>query len=179
MSTPNFKTMKDFPLFVMPTPYCKVCPECGFTCGEDEDKCPECEADISDVNAGYDELADADNVNNMQTVAERLNKELDFFKVTVESGYYSGLQFFVDSDKDSPEEMDNEDCQYYFGKCRSKAIRACNSEIRRINKWLVKQGEELGLTELICIGVFSNGEAVYSKVKNHTPTLRQLVKKVA
>ena len=173
MSTPNFKTMEDFPLFVTETPYCKICPECGCTCGSEAEKCDECGADLSSVSAEYDELTDEDNVFNMQTAADKVNEYLTFFKVTVESGYYCGLQFFVDTDKGSPEEMDNGDCQYYFGKCRSKAIRAYKAEIRYINKWLAQQGKELGLTELICAAIFSNGEAMYVRAN------RKLDKKAA
>ena len=179
MSAPNFKTMKDFPLMVIATPYCKVCPECGCTCGTEEDVCSECGADISAVEAVYDEWTDGDNARNMEAAAEKVNEGLDFLKVTVESGYYSGMQFFVDTIKDSPEDLDNEDCQNQYGRCRSKAIRDYNAEVRKVNKWLSKQKEELGLTELICVGMFSNGEAVYSKVGENGPTIRQAVKKVA
>ena len=181
MSAPNFMTMENFSLFVHDTPYCKICPECNSTCGENDDKCNECGADISDVQVVYDEILDSDIVREMEAAASKINKELDIFKVSVESGYYSGHQFFVTTEKDSPELLTNEECKEYwaYDMCRSKAIRKYNAEIRKINKWLKKTGKEMGLVELVCLGRFSNGEAVYSIVKDNAPTVRQAAKMVA
>ena len=163
MSAPNFRTMADFPLFVTETPYCKVCPECGCTCADDADECDECGTDIKDIKAVYDEVADNDNCTNMVRATERLNRGLMFHKVTVESGYYVGLQFFVETRID-PNELDNDACLYEWDICRSEACRRYGVEKRRLAKALRKEAEGLGLTELACMGIFSNGEAVYVRV---------------
>ena len=50
--------------------------------------------------------------------------------------------------------------------CRSIAIRKYKAEINRINKKLLPLFEkELGFDHIRCIGVFSNGEAIYERVK--------------
>ena len=120
-------------------------------------------------NETYDELEfiyrEADRL------ASRLNKELTFYRITIIDGYYYGLQTHVKF-KDGPdysydiEELNNEDCQYYFGMCRSKAIRKYKAEVNKINKKLLPLFEkELGFDHIRCIGVFSNGEAIYERVK--------------
>ena len=48
--------------------------------------------------------------------------------------------------------------------CRSEACRRYGVEKRRLAKALRKEAEGLGLTELACMGIFSNGEAVYVRV---------------
>ena len=163
MSAPNFMTMKDFPLFVTETPYCKLCPECGCTCASDAKECDECGTNLEGIQAVYDEITDNDNCTEMVRAAEKLNKGLLFFKVTVESGRYVGIQFYVE-EKNNPNELDNDDCRYEWDLCRSKAIRKYDAEKRRLNKALRKAANELALTELVCTAIFSNGEAIYERV---------------
>lgn len=163
MSAPNFKTMADFPLFVTETPYCKVCPECGCTCAKEAEECDECGTSLKDIEAVYDEIEDNDLRTEMMLAKDRLNVGLQFHKVTVESGYYVGLQFYVDTRID-PNELDNDACRYEWDICRSEACRRYGVERRRLAKALRKEAEDLGLTELVCTGIFSNGEAVYARV---------------
>lgn len=91
---------------------------------------------------------------------EDFNDVLTFHKLEYRSGYYEGVQIYV-REKENPNELDNDNCNYYFGMCRSKAIRKYDVEVRKINRWLdvVAFGE--GWRELRCIGIFSNGEAIY------------------
>ena len=91
---------------------------------------------------------------------EKLNDDLIFHELELKSGYYEGIQIFV-GELENPHELDNEDCRYYYDMCRSQAIRKYDAEIRRINKWLEKVAVEHGWRKLHCLGVFSNGEAVY------------------
>lgn len=100
----------------------------------------------------------------MKKVAARLNEEQLFFKVTVESGYYCGVQFFVENKNDPVEDMGNVDTNYYYGMCRSRAMRKEKVAGNLIRRELRKAKEELGLIELTCSGIFSNGEAIYEKV---------------
>ena len=123
-----------------------------------------------DLECEYDEAA---------YMAEDFSRGLKYHKVSVKSGYYVGFQFVVEEDceagdleKDSPYCIDNEDAHYYYGMCRSKVLREADAEKRKINKYL----ESLdGMYEiLVCVGVFSNGEAIYEK-----RTKRSLMKAAA
>lgn len=103
-------------------------------------------------------------------LAARLTNELIFHEIGIGFGYYDGLQTFVKTCDwnyyDDVEDMDNDACKYYFGMCRSKAIRKYKSEINKINKKLLPLfKKELCFNHIKCIGVFSNGEAIYEKVK--------------
>lgn len=89
-----------------------------------------------------------------------LNDILVFHKLSLKDGYYDGVQIYV-VEKENPHELDNDDCKYYYDMCRSKAIRKYDSEIRKINKWMDKVASQYGWKELYCLGVFSNGEAIY------------------
>lgn len=91
---------------------------------------------------------------------ENFNDELTFHELQFKSGYYVGVQIYVE-EKENPHELDNEDCRYYYDMCRSVAIRKYDAEIRKINKWMDKVATEYGWRKLNCIGIFSNGEAVY------------------
>lgn len=108
--------------------------------------------------------------NEAKRLAASLNNELIFYKIIITEGYYVGLQTFVEqTDWDyynNVKDMDNDTCNYYFGMCRSKAIRKHNAEVNRINKKLLPLFQkELGFEHIRCIGVFSNGEAIYERVK--------------
>jgi hypothetical protein len=112
----------------------------------------------------YDMYRDA------ERLADRINKELIFYKIKIGCGYYNGIQTFVDqSDWDyynNVEDMDNDACKYYFGMCRSKAIRKYKAEVKRINKRLLpKFKTKLDFDRIICVGVFSNGNAIYERIK--------------
>lgn len=87
--------------------------------------------------------------------------ELMFHKLVLKGGYYSGAQIYVET-IENPNELDNEDCYYHFDVCKSKAIRLYNAEIKRINKKVLPTFEQIGFYKINCVGVFSNGEAIYS-----------------
>lgn len=95
-----------------------------------------------------------------------LNDALMFHKILVDGGHYYGLQFYVEENYD-PNELDNEDCRYYFDMFRSVAIRRYNSEINKINRMLRRMAKEWGFEEIYCAAVFGNGEAVYAPVRNN------------
>lgn len=122
------------------------------------------EAFYEDIFEGYDGFKDA---------MEKFNNTLVFHELEFRSGYYDGVQLYV-KEKDNPYELDNEDCRYYYDMCRSKAIRKYDAEVRKINKWMDGTTVEYGWEELICLGVFSNGEAVYQ----YANRIREAVKAV-
>lgn len=109
-----------------------------------------------------------------QNEAENFTKSLKYHDVTIESGHYMGFQFYVeekysgafDLDKSSKYCITNDEAHYYFDVCRSVALREADKEKRKINKWLELIAENYGYENLVCCGVFSNGEAVY---KHRTP----------
>ena len=142
MSTPNFHTMENFDLFV------KIYEPM------DEEDYNETEAYFfyEDIFEGYD---------GFKEVMENLNESLFFHKITFKSGYYDGIQLFIEEMAVNPNELDNEDCRYYYDMCRSVAIRKYDAEIRKINKWMDKTAVEYGWRKLNCLGIFSNGEAIY------------------
>lgn len=106
-----------------------------------------------------------------EQLADELNKELMFYQIEIRSGYYDGLQTFIQGTDwhdgyYNIEDMSNYEYHYYFDMCRSKAIRKYNAEVNRINKKLLPLfKKELGFERIRCIGVFSNGEAIYERVK--------------
>lgn len=103
---------------------------------------------------------------NFKYEIEPYNDELMFHKLELKSGYYSGAQVFVKELQGvNPHELDNEDCRYYFDLCKSQAIRKYEAELKRINKKILPNAESIGFFEINCLGVFSNGEAIYEVAK--------------
>ena len=163
MSTPNFKTMRDFPLIIARNHYAKPCPNCGMYCDPTDEVCADCGASLADVELAPDYDADEMAMEDMQAEAERINEGLVFHNVKVESGYYSGAQFLVEELYDDIDDMDNDYTRYQFDMCKSKAKRKFEAEVRRINREL-RNLKKCGYEELECVAIFSNGEAVYNKV---------------
>lgn len=164
MATGNFKSMDKFPLIATGNKYCKICPECGCAMDEHADKCDECGHDLKDVEAVYDEFAMEETCREMEAVAERLTEGQDFFKVSVESGHYGGVQFFVEDKFYDVENWTNDDAQDEFGICRSECLRRYKVAENFVRKGLEKASKEMGLDKLAITARFSNGETWYSKV---------------
>lgn len=176
MSAPNFRTMRDFPLFVIEDQYFKRCPCCDLWMDGETETC-ECGASLEDVEAEYDEFETSFNIKAIERYIEQNAPRLDFYKITVEGGYYTGAQLYVEEEHPQfPDVYDNDDCHYYFDCCRSRAIRNQKSEIRKVEKFMRQVAREFGLDEYYCGGIFSNGEAVYSKVPDKTSTKREKLK---
>ena len=95
------------------------------------------------------------------------NKEtnLKYHNLVLKSGYYSGLQIFVNELYENPINLTNEDCKYYYDKTRSQAIREYLLEVKRINKKILPIFKDIGFVKINCIGVFSNGAAIYEYAK--------------
>lgn len=100
------------------------------------------------------------------------NDGLTFFRIELKSGYYGGVQFFVEVSRyadnagfteDGSEYADNESCRDYLDMCRSKAVRKYDAEIRKVNRLMKKIGEAWGFEKYFCACIFSNGEAIYRK----------------
>jgi hypothetical protein len=142
MGTCNYTTQKGFDLYTFDTEYIN---ELQY------------ELDITDTYREATQLADI------------LSEDLIFHRIEIGSGYYSGIQTLIDHLEwhnyyDTIEDMDNSDCQYYFDMCRSKAIAKYYAEINKINNKILPKFKELGFEHIRCVGVFSNGEAIYERV---------------
>ena len=165
MATSNFKSMKDFPLIVHGDIYEKICPECGCGQNDENEKCEICGADMSNAERIHDDYSEQYISDEMQKVADALNEKVsDFFEVTVESGYYSGVQFYVDDKTWKIEEIDNEDAHITYDCCRSEALRRYKVARNTILRGLKKAKEDFGLDEIAVVARFSNGETLYEKV---------------
>lgn len=149
MSTANFCTMQNFPLYVK----------------TDDDFYYETE----DGERIFDEVAVLDFCNEVEDELENINDNLIFHKITLKSGYYSGLQFYVEEVHDNLEDFirywDNYDCRYHFGFYKSQAVRKFRGEINKVNRILKKLAAAYGFEEYCVSAVFSNGEVWYSKAR--------------
>ena len=172
MGTCNFNSMTNFDLWAVSSSrfYNKLCPACS--CSNDGEICEICGADLSDVSAEFDELEEMTFYENILEDLEEINRDLLFHEISIESGYYDGLQLYVTLTHAAdhagftdagPEYLDNESAQYYFDLCRSAAIRKYEAEQRRINKLLAKIGRAYGMDKLAIYARFSNGETWYTK----------------
>ena len=155
MSTPNFYNQKNFKLYIQSFEAMSMEEfEEEYGLEEDYNFCMESweQSFYEDIVEGYD---------GFKEVMENFNNTLTFHELTFESGYYTGIQLYVEEKEENPHELDNDDCHYYYDMCRSKAIRKYDAEVRKINKWMDKVATQYGWRELICLGIFSNGEAIY------------------
>lgn len=175
MSAPNFNNDQlGFPLYVHDDFYVKQCPTCGMCIGfygdADEDVC-DCGADLSDVEAIYDWDATEWLFNDVNEKLKELSETLMFFDASIISGYYSGMQINVEwknikyyGRAGDPNDLDNDDANLYFDCCRSVMLRKYERERRKLSKKLKEIADEFEFEEICCVGIFSNGEAVYKRV---------------
>lgn len=162
MGTMNFSTMKNFPLYARDfIQNVKHCPNCDTYVDEELDICPDCGAELDDVEI-YDAEWEDEVCTEISHRMDALDHSLSFHVVHLKHGHYTGVQFYVDEQHD-PNEYDNDDCHYYFGSCRSVAIRRYNSEIGKIKHALAILAGEFGFQQLDCTAIFANGTACYTK----------------
>ena len=146
MSTANFKSMDNFPLYVF-----------DFDSEDEED------FEISEYWEDWNYVEGR----MIEKEIDEYNDMLKFHRISLKSGYYTGVQFYVEDLENMdkyPEEYTNGECQYLFGMCRSKTFRAYHSEQNKIRKWLKKIAKKYGFFELFVVGRFSNGETIYQKI---------------
>lgn len=168
MSCPNFCTMRDFPLFARDF-YTEVkrCADCGAIIYDDTDVCPVCGSDDLEDDTSFDDFLRDEIFHDVGERMEELNRDLLFHKTELRGGYWTGAQFYVETEHDlDGDDYDNEDCRYYFDLCRSAARRKYASEQRKITRALRKLAQEYGFEEYHVVGTFSNGEAHYRRVEN-------------
>ena len=165
MSTSNFYSQKDFPLIAAIY-----------------EKPDDIEAYEKETGDPYDETNDSywyyeDMANDMNEAADDINEELKFYKVETRSGYYNGIQFYVNEDKVPDYEYTrnhygekgaDEEAKFDYGDDfeNAKAVeKAVEEEQEKVHDWLIETCKRLGL---MCLGVsahFSNGETLYHEIK--------------
>lgn len=172
MSAANFCTMPDFPLYALDNAAMPACPVCGEPWETEEaGTCPAC-GYTGEPELRPDPFEDEYRASELSALADSFTESLTFFTVSVRSGYYFGLQFFVEENEDSPEDLDNADCRYLWDLCRSAAIRKREREKNKVRRWLQKTAREQGMDCLVCVGRFSNGEALYRRAEEPAARLR-------
>lgn len=104
---------------------------------------------------------------------------LNYLDIELKCGYYTGLQFYITPSKylkgyDNGEfyrdiykwieQFSNEDT-WYIDSCNKSIFKKhFESEMNFVNKKLLPRlAKVLGFEKYKCIGVFSNGEAIYEK----------------
>ncbi len=182
MSTPNFYNQKNFNLYIQSFEPISLEEYQKEYFPDDDYYYPEYEVAVSEdwkkriLEKAYDKAMESwrdmfyedilEGYDGFKGLMEELNDSLTFHEVQFKSGYYDGLQLFVEEKEENPHELDNEDCRYYYDMCRSQAVRKYDAEIRKINRWMEKTAVEYGWRKLYCLGIFSNGEAVYQYAEN-------------
>ena len=163
MGTANFITQDRFDLYVTDyeAPSKNDLIEQGYTEEEAEnyDYSFDLEIFYDDIQREFDIL--------LPILEKKLRKPLQYHEVKLKGGYYSGVQLFVNETNENPHDLDNEDTHYYFGMCRSKAIKEYEADVQRVRKLMDMIAKELHFMRLGCVGVFSNGEAIYHIEKRY------------
>lgn len=159
MSTCNFWTMDDFDLVVMSDE--KICQ--NFL---GEEFIEERKAEFEDYNPIDDiELAwDLFKEDMEWSGIDELNDTLLWYNVRLKSGYYDGVQFYIDTEWSPIDGWDDDECYMYFDRNKEETKQMIEEEKKRINDFLNGMVELFGFERIRCVGVFSNGEAVYEKM---------------
>lgn len=108
-------------------------------------------------------------IEEIENELKEFNKNLKYFAVYLEGGYYMGYYFNARLtqdywDFDNLDELDDEDAEYYFGDTADEVRKGHEQELNKIREYF-KELKERGFYELALRGVFSNGEGVYERVK--------------
>ena len=165
MATANFKRMEHFPLYARDDIREGYCPRCGcwHELDGDAETCPECGASLQGISVN-----DYTNSAFVDAVTQRLNEladDLTFWRVSVCSGCYGGVQLYAESVHDDPEDLrrywNNEDCRAEFDMCKSQTIRACEREQRKVCRAFKKIAQEFNFACLETVGTASSGETFY------------------
>ena len=155
MGTCNFRTMQNFDLWAV----------AGSRFYDDE-------------TGEYNDVDEYFFYQDVRADLEEINAGLLFHDISIISGYYDGLQLFVDTTSDADAAgfgddqylfdtlrgPDNYNTRYYFDLCRSAAIRKYQAEQRKINRILAKLGRVYDFDKLGIVARFSNGETWYQKI---------------
>ena len=159
MGTCNFWTMDDFDLVVMDD-------EKMLNVFLGEEFFEERKAEIED----YDPMGDIELAwelfkEDIDPLVDDLNDKLEWYNIGIKSGYYDGVQFYIDTEWLPIEEWDDDDCYGEFGCDKESTIEGIANEKKAINDFLDTMVKDYGFERIRCVGTFNSGEAVYEKVE--------------
>lgn len=159
MSTPNFCTQDNFPLY------------CIDDSGWDWPEAQEFYAELDDYLENINEKLTFFKI----TVRGGYYAGAQFY-VEI-SRYADEAGFDLDG---ATRWADNESTRYYLDMCLSEAKRKFETEQRKVLRLLDRTGAEFGFEKYFCRAIFSSGEAIYEKVQNTARSrARQAVSPVA
>ena len=160
MGTCNFWTMDDFDLYVI----------------DDEtlvrnylgDDFVNEEIESYDIDLAWDML-----LGDLESEFDDLKSHLKWYKIELKNGYYEGAQFYISTDylgideradwlPSKPLIWDDEECELQFGLTKEETKKMIENEKNLINQFL-EESKDYGFFKIGCVGVFSNGEAVYER----------------
>ena len=166
MSTPNFTITRVMDMFDLPL---MVQSDSMLYEYIIEEKPNEDDIDVDtfyfEANNGLDCLMD-----DIRDQLTDLQCELNIFTINISDGYYTGIQFVIDTaDLDTSYlnvegNWDEWELAHYFDADTIEEAREnVAKEVKAINMFLENM-KDYGFRPLNCDGVFSNGEAIYSWV---------------
>lgn len=162
MSTCNFRTMDDFDLVVMSNEKMlnvflgeEFIEEKRWRKGENfEDYDP-----MDDIDLAWDLFKE-----DIEPLLDDLNDELEWYNIDWRSGYYDGVQFYIDTEWLPIDGWFDDECYFQFGCSKEEVIKRIAEEKKIINDFLENMIKDYGFERIRCVGTFSNGEAVYEKM---------------
>ena len=172
MSAANFCTMRDFPLYAKDYYVdAKRCPECEAIMDADATECECCECGELEDFQYYDDCAAYDDAQAIERELIDINHGLMFHEVKLQSGYYYGVQFYVEVNHDLTEDKDytNDDCHYYFDCCRSVAYRKYEAEMRKTTQKGEGLEKKWGRGEWVGAAIFPRGGGFYFRPSTPPP----------
>lgn len=98
------------------------------------------------------------------------NNGLKHFELTIEPGYYQGWQYDINeidgyNDYESIQDIDDENADYYYGVSAKEIKAEFDNELEQIREYLKSEINSPYRIKLNCMGIFSNGEAIYKEAK--------------
>ena len=162
MSTANYRTMESFPLYVNePIFEGYRCPICGAIHDDDYDVCPACGETVEMEDGEYfDPFFYDDLCGWVEEDIEQENELLNFHEIRLMSGYYIGVQFYVE-EKDDLSDYDDDDCMYYFDCNLEAAQEKLHDETEQIKQWLETTSQKYVFTKKEAVARFGNGYVLY------------------
>jgi len=161
MSTPNFRTQANFPLYVFDESLTRD--EVIEVLEANDEEITE-----SNINRWYGYLIEDRAqffIDDIQPELDKINNSLNFFKIILRDGYYTGIQLYIESTTEyNYADYDNDETRYEFDLCLSQFKRKYAAEANKIGRHMKKLAVDYGMIHLNCIGIFSNGEAIYEQV---------------
>ena len=168
MSTPNFQTQPQFNLYATNNfliyPYAIDPNTDDFVLDENGDYVIDYDAEPYFDNSYFDEC---------KKYTDKLNARLDFFNIDFEDGHYTGVQTYINPQTSDFDALDFLAHPQYYNSCELFAEFGYNTyilkrkilaEIKHINNDLLPELARMyNFDKLVCVGIFSNGEAIYEK----------------